>query len=739
MEAYRSVAAARKSALLLGTAAFLGVSGAGPLYAGGEQTIELPTVEVVGDKPVEGLVGNSDTATEGTLTPEQIQATPTYREGEILESIPGVITTQHSGEGKANQYYLRGMNLDHGTDMAIFVDDMPVNLPSHGHGQGYSDLNFMIPELLGGVTYEKGPYFANLGDFSATGAAQMSYVNQLDHDLVETSVGSWDYARGLVAASRPVDNGNVLVAAEADHLNGPWVRPDDYRKYNGVIRYSQGTDTSGWTVTGMAYSGVWNATNQVPLDLINSGQLPYFGTMNPTDGGNSQRFSLDGRFIDTNSDRQIKASVYVVHSELDLFNDFTYFLNDPVNGDQFHQHDNRTFEGGDYSYTSFAKVLGLDMANTIGAHVRMDEIDLGLYQTADRMYLSTDRTDSVDEGNAAIYVENKTTWLEKVRTVFGLRADQFWADDQAYDPLDTVANGGPYTSPYHNSAIEQGKINPKGSIILGPWNNTEFYVSAGEGYHSNDVRTVAYPVQVEFTPAGPAAPGTLAQYPLLEKALGYEVGVRSVPVTNWQASLALFQLHLQSEQVFDGDAAMDTPSGPSTRTGVEFANLVTPVSGVILDADVAYTIARFDSPVYDGTTVAGQDDQTVTCCTGRYIQGSPALVIGAGLMIDDFGKIVDGWDKWFGGLRWQYYGPRPLTNDDSVRSPATSIVNLRAGYKLSASWTVQMDIDNLLNARAEDVGYYYLSRVSPTAIPSPEISFHAAEPLSVKLTLIGQL
>jgi hypothetical protein len=730
----------RPRVLVFGTAALASAASTTPLRAGGPQTIELPAIEVTAeaDKPQQGLVGRADTATQGTVLPQQLSAQPTYRAGELLENVPGLVVTQHSGEGKANQYYLRGFNLDHGTDVAISVDDMPVNMPSQGHGQGYADISFMMPELLSGMKYEKGPYFANLGDFAAAGAVQMDYVNKLDHDMASLAFGSFGYMRGFAAMSRPVANGDVLAAVEAEHLDGPWKTPDNYRKFNGVLRYSQGTDTSGWTLTGMGYSGKWTATNQIPSMLVNAGQLNRFGSMDPSDGGDMQRYSVSGRFIDTDKDRQIKSSAYMIASRFNLYNNFTFFLADPVNGDQFHQHDDRVVEGANASYTAFGSLGGFKMENTIGVSTRWDQIHLGLFNTANRRYLSTNRTDTINEGNAALYFENKTQWLEKVRTVLGVRGDFFYAHDRAFDPLDQDINGGPYATAFHNNAISQGMVSPKGSVVFGPWFDTEFYASIGQGLHSNDVRAAAFPVQAAFTPAGPAAGLLTAQYPLLERALGYEVGVRTGAIPHLQSSLALFRLHEQSEQVFAGDSAQDEPSGPTTRTGVEFANFYTPLPGVVADLDVAYSIARFDRVVYDGTTAAGQDGQTVTCCFGRYIPGSPELVIGAGLSIEDFGKVFDGWDKWFGGAQFHYYGPRPLTGDNSVRSPATGILNLRAGYKLTNNVKVQLDIDNALNAKAQDVGYYYLSQTSPAATPAPDVHFHAAEPFSVRLSLLGQ-
>ena len=712
-------------AALLGRAAVIFMATGQAALAGGVQT--LGTVDVTADANTD-LVGEADTATEGTVLKEQLDSRPVYREGELMENVPGLIVTQHSGEGKANQYYLRGFNLDHGTDIAVTLDDMPVNLPTHGHGQGYSDLNFMIPELVSGMRYEKGPYFANQGDFATAGAVQIGYLDKLDKDMAEVGGGSFGYARAFSAMSRPTGDGDMLMGMEVNHLDGPWVRPDDYHKANAVMRYNEGDANNGWTTTFMAYGGKWNATNQIPERAVSDGQLSYYGTEDPTDGGYSQRYSLSGKYVETGADSRIKASAYVIASEMDLFNNFTFYLDNTTQGDQFHQHDARIFEGGQVSYTRFNKVAGFDTENTVGLQLRNDTIHLGLFQTEQRQYLSTDRTDQVDETSVGTYFENKTTWLPKLRTVVGIREDVMHASDHAYDVTDLISNGGLYNSPYHTAEVTNQKPSPKISVILGPWDKTEYYFSAGEGFHSNDVRTAAYTVEGEYSSSGPGS--TSLKYPLMERAIGYEVGARTAIIPNLQSSVALFQLQLASEQVFDGDAAQDTPSGASTRRGVEFANFYKIMPGVIFDGDIAYSQARFDHNVYDGTESVANGN-SVTCCTGRYIAGSPTMVIGSGLAVD--------MGNWFGGVQYRYYGERPLTNDDSVRSPATSLANLRVGYKITQDISTRLDIDNVLNSKAQDVGYYYVSRLPGEAAGGvADTHFHAAEPLGFRLSLVAR-
>ena len=695
-------------ALLFFSIAALPLVASQPAHAGGVQTLE--TIEVI-DSATD-LVGTADTATQGTVLKQQLDSRPVYREGELLENVPGLIVTQHSGEGKANQYYLRGFNLDHGTDVAISVDDMPVNLRTHAHGQGYSDLNFMIPELASGMQYSKGPYFANQGDFAAAGAVSINYLDKLDKDLAEVGGGSFGYGRAFTAMSRPVSQGNLLVALEANHLDGPWVHPDDFNKGNMVARYSTGTADNGWSTTAMAYGGKWNASNQAPLRAIQDGRLPYFGTEDPSDGGWAQRYSLSGRLIRTNADSQVKASAYLIGSQLDLYNNFTFYLYNPTQGDQFHQHDGRLIEGGKASYTRFGKLAGLDTENTVGTELRNDDIHLGLYQTHNRQYLSTDRVDKVTESSGALYVENKTQWLDKLRTVVGLREDYFYANDVSDNPL----NGG--------TAIDH-QLNPKGSLILGPWSGTEFYVSGGKGFHSNDVRsalTTVEPTTYNNNVQGISGQG-LQKFPLMERVIGEEIGVRTTIVPHLQTSLALFRLDLTSEQVFSGDAGDSSPSGKSTRKGFEFANFYTPIPGVILDADLSVSQAQFHGPVSDGIT------------TGKYIAGSPRTVFGVGATFDDFGP-------WFGGLQYRMFGERPLTNDNSVRSSDTNIVNARVGYKLTEAISARLDVDNLFNQKMQDISYYYASRLqnetSAVGTGTNDVHVHPAEPLGGRLSLVAR-
>src|ERR1700688_1046952 len=290
-------------------------------------------------------------ASKMTVTGQDLNARPAARPGEILEAVPGLAVVMHADGGKANQYYLRGYNLDHGTDLAIFVDDMPINLPSNVHGQGYADLNWLMPETVASLNIRKGPYFADVGDFATAGSLFINLRDSVDKTIAEATVGSFDYLRYFGIGATRLGGGTLLYAGEVNTYDGPWDTPDHMHKLSGLLRYSQGTATDGFSATAMGYSNTWNSTDQIPLRAIASGLIGLDGEIDPTDGGNTNRFSLSARMAQTDGGGQWKANGYVVKYGLGLYNNFTWFLTDPVNGDQFHQRDDRIYGGGGVSRT----------------------------------------------------------------------------------------------------------------------------------------------------------------------------------------------------------------------------------------------------------------------------------------------------------------------------------------------------------------------------------------------------
>ncbi|MCK1642657.1 TonB-dependent receptor [Bradyrhizobium sp. 157] len=632
-----------------------------------------------------------------TISGTEVNAWPFSRVGEALEVVPGLIVTQHSGEGKANQYFLRGFNLDHGTDLAISVDGMPVNMPSHGHGQGYADINFLIPELVRSVSVRKGPYFADQGDFASAGAVAIDYVNRLQKNIAELTFGSFGYRRALAAGSTAVGAGALLAAFEGVANNGPWDVPDNVRKLNGVLRYSQGTATDGFTLSAMAYSNGWNSTDQMAQRAIDQGLIGRFGTLDPTDGGVSSRFSLSSNWAQSSEYGQSKINAYVINSSLRLYNNFTYSLDDPINGDQFSQMDRRTIYGLNASHAFDLRVGGIETQTRIGLQTRSDDIRVGLFKTLQRETLSTVREDSVREGNVGLWADTTARWTDWLRTTVGIREDYFAGRVLS----DTAQNSG---------NAQASMTSPKADIVLGPWYRTEFYGNAGYGLHSNDIRgsTITVDPIDKVTPQD--------RVPLLVRSKGGEIGIRTKAIEGLTSSLAVFMLDFDSELLFVGDAGTTEASRPSRRVGVEWTNQCQMLPWMRLDFDVAYTRARF----------------TDVDSAGNFIPGAPAWVAGGGVT---FG----GEAGWFGALRGRYFGPRPLIEDDSVRSQSSLIFNARAGYKFDNGLRLQLDLLNLFNAKTNQIEYYYLSRLPGEPIGGvADRHVHPAEPLAVRLTLAGR-
>ena len=478
---------------------------------------------------------------------------PFSRVGEALEVVPGLIVTQHSGEGKANQYFLRGFNLDHGTDLAIKVDGMPVNMPTHGHGQGYADINFLIPELIQSVNVRKGPYFADVGDFGSAGSVAIDYLNRLPKTSAEVDL--WQL-RLSARAGGGFDRGRagtMLAAIEGIKYDGPWDVQDNVRKINGVLRYSQGTATDGFTLTAMAYSNGWNSTDQVAQRAIDQGIIGRFGSLDPTDGGTASRFTLSSNWAQSSEYGQSKINAYLVRSDAAALQQLHLFPREPVNGDQFNQLDRRTLGGFDARHAfDCARLAASRHKPALACRRRDDDIHVGLFKTERRAVLSTVREDSVQEGNVGLWADTTTRWTDWLRTTVGIREDYF---------AGRVLSDTP-----ENSGNAQASItSPKAGIVLGPWYKTEFYGNAGYGLHSNDIRGATITVD----PIDKVTPQD--RVPLLVRSKGAELGIRTKAIEGLTSSVAVFVLDFDSELLFVGDAGTTEaePAEPPGRRRVD--------------------------------------------------------------------------------------------------------------------------------------------------------------------------
>jgi outer membrane receptor protein involved in Fe transport len=679
-------------------------------------------------------------ANQTAFTGQELNARPVTRPGEVLEAVPGLIVTQHSGEGKANQYFLRGYNLDHGTDMAIWVDDVPINMRTHAHGQGYADLNWLMPETVNSLEVRKGPYYADEGDFSSAGNLHIGLIDSVPKAIAEMTAGSFGYTRFFGMDSAKVGGGNLLFAGEVGEYDGPWVNPDGMRKINGLMRYTRGTALDGFSITGMSYSNKWSSTDQVPLRAITTDQIGLYGSEDPTDGGNTDRFALSGRISGTDDSGSWKANAYVVKSTLDLFNNFTYYLTNPTLGDQFHQHDDRVMTGANASRTLDGSFSGLAMETTFGVQTRYDVIELGLTDTYQRSFLSNVRSDNVGEGSVGVYAQNTVHWTDWFRTTVGWRGDYYEAT------VNSIFDS-------NNSGSAASAIgSPKFTMAVGPFRGSEFFFGAGYGMHSNDARGATITEEPVDRVADPnAASVPIGSSPLLVRTKGAEIGVRTKMIPGLDSSLSVFILDQASEIVFEGDAGDTSASRPSQRYGFEWTNQYRPNSWLDFDADLSMTHARFvgfdseQAALY--ASLAGYPQAQLGNAPGNYIPNAPTVVASAGITIGEK-------TGYFGTLRWRYLGASPLTEDNAFRSPATSIVNARIGYRWENGWSVHLDILNLLNTQANQITYAYgsiiktdslynlcfVAQTAPTAVCQNGVMdyvLHPMEPLAVRVTLLG--
>jgi hypothetical protein len=547
---------------------------------------------------------------------------------------------------------------------------------------------------VSGVQYSKGPYFAEQGDFATAGAANINYTNSLDRPLLQVAGGGEGFGRVLVAVSPRLGAGALLAAFEAGRNDGPWENPDDYRKYNGLVRFTRGDALRGFSVTGMAYHGEWNSTDQIPKRAIDGGLIGRFGALDATDGGNSYRYSGSFDWQGTSGNHSTRVTAYGIGYGLNLWSNFTFFLDDPDAGDQFQQADHRFVSGARLTHRRLQRWSNRQMQNTLGAQFRHDAIaKVGLYHTVARERISTTRQDRVGQTSVAFYAQNEIEWAPWLRSTVGLRADEYRFVVTADNPDNT-------------GTATRGIVSPKGGVVVGPFAGTELYANAGLGFHSNDARGATITRDPRTgEPVDPVTP--------LVRARGTEFGLRTIAVPRLQSTVAFWTLHLDSELLFVGDAGTTEAGRPSHRYGIEFANYFSPRRWLTLDADVSWSHSHFT------------DDDAA----GSHIPGSVETVISAGLSVDDVRGV-------FGSVRARYFGPRPLIEDGSVRSRATSLVNLGAGYKISPRVRVVLDVFNLFDAEDSDIDYYYESRLPGEPVEGvADIHLHPTLPRTARVGL----
>ncbi len=636
-------------------------------------------------------------ASSSTVRNEDFATRPLGDPSDILEVTPGLFTVQHAGGGKANQYFLRGFDLDHGTDIALSVDGLPVNMVSHAHGQGYADLHFVIPETVERIEVTKGPYAAEQGDFATAGAANLVTRDSFEQSQAAFTTGSFDTFRGLLIAAPKA--GPILdeklqsyVAGEIYGSNGPFIRPERLRRFNLLARaaYNPTADTQ-IVAQGQANASGWRASGQIPLRAVESGALDRFDSIDPTEGGSSQRHSASlSLHHHSPGGGDFKLMAYAIRYRLDLYSNFTFFRDDPVNGDQIEQTDSRVVIGMEGRYSRSDLWRRIRFHTIFGARLRNDDIDNGLFHDVRRERLR-DRVDAhVSEGSLGLFAEEDTQWTDWLRSVIGLRTDYFGF--QVADHLEDLPTLGNRTS----GTAQTVRFSPKASLVVNPVAPVDLYFNFGRGFHSNDARGVVRAVE-------PVTP--------LAIATGYELGARTRLFGKLDVAAALWALELSSEIVWVGDEGT-TEARPSTRRrGVEIEVRYRISSWLRLDADLTWARARFTREVGGGLR----------------IPLAPSLTWAGGIQADHPSGV-------FGSLRLQGLGRRPATEDGSLTAQGFALADLEAGYQ-DRRFRVSLAVRNLLNSSWRQAQFANESRLQGELQPVADIHFTPGYPR----TLLGSV
>lgn len=628
----------------------------------------------------DSLIGRSMSATSGFANQQDIQSRPFARSSDLVELVPNLFANEHAGGGKASEFFIRGVSNFHGTDFSTFVDGVPINLPSHAHGQGYTDINFVIPELVQSVDFRKGPYYVDVGDFSSTGTVAYQTARHLDQGIFKFEKGQYDYYRVVAADSAKIGQGEFLYGMEGRFFDGPWTTAEDLRKATGMLKYTIGDEDTGLSLTAQAMNNSWVNANQIPERVV-AGGATRFTNLSPTDGGVSNRYGLNLQFWHEGpDDSRTTFDAFSYWSDLTLYANYTFFLENPVDGDQFRQIDRRTVSGLRAEHQWKGEAFGKEADRQIGFWFRADRMPLvALDHTADRFFVETVRTDEIQETDLAVYYSSQIHWTDDFRTVHGIRGDFFNFNVQSRD------------EPFNSGNVWEGTPQPKFSAIWTQNPDTEWYFNWGMGFHSNDARGVLTRVQ-ENEATGALEP--TAGIPGLIQTEGYEIGVRNSTLPGVNTTAAVYYLKLDSELLFEGDDGAIVPSQATERVGVEWNSWIQAADWLTIDKQLSWTRSRYVQDV---------ESEVVPGAVGRYVPNAPIFLATAG-------ATAQLTEEWFATLRYRHFGSRALIEDGSVTSDPTNVFNLRVGYQ-GRKFAGGVDLLNLFNSPSPEISYYYITRL----------------------------
>lgn len=625
-----------------------------------------------------------------TISSIDLQLRPINNSQEVLRSVPGLFIGQHAGGGKAEQIFLRGFDLDHGTDIRLTVDGMPVNMVSHAHGQGYADLHFVIPELIERVDFKKGPYYADKGNFTTAGWVDFRTKNVLDKNFVKIEAGQFNTYRAvgafnLLGQKAQERNESMYVGGEYSYSDSYFDSPQHFRRVNAVTKYNrQFSSKSQLTLTASTFWSKWNHSGQIPDRAVDAGQISFYGAIDDTEGGETSRSNFNAQLVTQLGNGVLKNQLFYSNYNFLLFSNFTFFKEDPINGDQIKQHENRNLWGGN---TSYSLEHGNGASSNIGIDYRQDFVNnLELSRTVNRTFVSDSlKYGKVMEQNLGFYYDYTMQLSERFTANVGLRYDVFW---NRYNNF--LSDSSKYTLKANASILS-----PKFNLYYTPNNRVQLYLNTGKGFHSNDTRVVVATQGREILPA----------------AYGSDLGVVWKPFSKLLLNMSAWYLWLDQEFVYVGDEAVVEPSGKTRRMGLDLSLRYQITDWLYADMD--WNIAK--------PRALGVNELQA------FLPLAPTRTSTGGLNV----RTQNGWS---GSLRYRYMADRPANDDNTIIAKGYFVNDMQVNYQYKA-YNFGLSIQNLANVRWKETQFATESQLKNETEPVNEIHFTAGTPFFAKLSI----
>lgn len=648
----------------------------------------LKEVNVVSEKPVSA-------ASSSYFSDIDLARRPRNSAQDMLKIIPGLFIAQHAGGGKAEQIFIRGFDCDHGTDIALYADGIPVNMPSHGHGQGYADLHFIIPEIVKGIDVFKGPYKTNSGDFSNAATVEYKTLDVLNANSFQIESSAFP-TRNMINGNRtvfqyqiplPNDRWSTYFASDFHYFRSYFDQSQHFNRINLFVKNNYTiSENKKLTFSISHFKSKWDAFGQIPERAITNESISRFGKINPTEGGKTGRDNLNFLYVAKNSKTEFKSQVYFCTYNFKLYSNFTSFLVDSINGDEILQTDNRSLGGAKISYSISNRIGKQQNRLSVGIDYRRDHIQNALYHSAYQTILSTKKTDLIQQQSISPYVNQVWRFSDFFRIETGLRYDFF-----LFKLRDQITNT--------LSSNSQAQLSPKLNLIYSPTDKLNFFFNAGSGFHSNDARTVVY-----------------SSTHKLPRSIGSEIGSLIHAGESTILSASIWMLGIQNELVYVGDEGITESRGATFRKGIDLSLRSKIKNHILFDIDINLCKARFSESLF-GKTLSSH----------YYIPLSPSFTSTGGITYQ-FSKKLES------SIRYRYISDRPANESNSISAKGYSLIDVCASYA-TKKMKYTASVENLFNVEWNEAQFETTSRLRNESNEVTELHFTPGSPMMVKFTI----